>query len=96
MSPTRTIALGLVATLLSGAAALAQANRTVRIVLNEELDVVEPCMAARSNVGRVILQNVNESLTEFDPGDERRSSRASRRSGPRSTPTPGAIKLREG
>jgi len=35
------------------------------IVLNEELDVVEPCMAARSNVGRVILQNVNESLTEF-------------------------------
>ena len=69
MSPTRTIALGLVATLLSGAAAFAQADKTVRIVLNEELDVVEPCMAARSNVGRVILQNVNESLTEFVPGE---------------------------
>ena len=69
MTPTRTIAFGLVATLLSGAAAFAQADKTVRIVLNEELDVVEPCMAARSNVGRVILQNVNESLTEFVPGE---------------------------
>lgn len=44
----------------------AAGEQDVRIVLNEELDVVEPCMAARSNVGRVILQNVNETLTEFD------------------------------
>ena len=57
------------AALLSGAAAFAQDDRTVRIVLNEELDVVEPCMAARSDVGRVILQNVNETLAEFVPGN---------------------------
>jgi peptide/nickel transport system substrate-binding protein len=60
--------LTLLAALLSGTAAFSQEDRTVRIVLNEELDVVEPCMAARSDVGRVILQNVNETLTEFDPG----------------------------
>lgn len=59
----------LMAILLSGTAAFAQEDRTVRIVLNEELDVVEPCMAARSDVGRVILQNVNETLTEFVPGE---------------------------
>lgn len=41
-------------------------DSAVRIVLSESPDVVEPCMAARSNVGRVILQNVNETLTEFD------------------------------
>lgn len=41
-------------------------NHAVRIVLNESPDVVEPCMAARSDVGRVVLQNVNETLTEFD------------------------------
>ena len=52
MTPTRTIAFGLVATLLSGAAAFAQADKTVRIVLNEELDVVEPCMArGRTSAG---------------------------------------------
>ena len=60
--------LTLFAVLLSGTAAFAQEDHTVRIVLNEELDVVEPCMAARSDVGRVILQNVNETLTEFVPG----------------------------
>ena len=68
MKQSLTWKLTLSAALLSGTAALAQEDRTVRIVLNEELDVVEPCMAARSDVGRVILQNVNETLTEFDPG----------------------------
>ena len=68
MQLTLTRNLTLMTALLSGAAAFAQEDRTVRIVLNEELDVVEPCMAARSDVGRVILQNVNETLTEFVPG----------------------------
>src|SRR5918998_4027080 len=27
---------------------------------------MEPCMATRSNIGRVILGNVNETLTELD------------------------------
>ena len=48
--------------------AFAQDN-AVTIVLSEELDVVEPCMASRSNIGRVILQNVSETMTELDPAE---------------------------
>ncbi|MDH2328442.1 ABC transporter substrate-binding protein [Cereibacter sp. SYSU M97828] len=42
------------------------ADTDIRIVLSEDLDLIEPCMATRSNIGRVILQNVNETLTEYD------------------------------
>jgi peptide/nickel transport system substrate-binding protein len=69
MKHSLSLTAGLMATLLSGTAAFAQEDRSVRIVLGEELDVVEPCMAARSNIGRVVLQNVNETLTEFDPAN---------------------------
>lgn len=69
-TPAVTLTATLTAALLSSTAAFAQDTKSVRIVLNEELDVVEPCMAARSDVGRVILQNVNETLTEFVPGQE--------------------------
>ncbi|MCP1199537.1 ABC transporter substrate-binding protein [Notoacmeibacter sp. MSK16QG-6] len=40
----------------------------VTVVLAEELDNVDPCEASRSNIGRVILQNVSETLTELVPG----------------------------
>lgn len=50
----------------SMAPAWAQDDKAVTIVLNEEVDVMEPCMATRSNIGRVILGNVNETLTELD------------------------------
>lgn len=43
-------------------------EKDVTIVLSEELDVVEPCMASRSNIGRVVLQNISETLTELDTG----------------------------
>ncbi|MBI1621258.1 ABC transporter substrate-binding protein [Aquamicrobium zhengzhouense] len=46
--------------------ALAQANTDITVVLSEELDLVEPCMATRSNIGRVIMQNISETLTELD------------------------------
>ena len=49
------------------APALAQ-DKSVTIVLSEELDVVEPCMASRSNIGRVLLQNISETLTELEIG----------------------------
>ncbi|GAB5376838.1 MAG: ABC transporter substrate-binding protein [Acuticoccus sp.] len=52
----------------SATVAMAQDNG-VTIVLSEELDVVEPCMASRSNIGRVLLQNVYETLTELRPGE---------------------------
>ncbi|GGB06073.1 peptide ABC transporter substrate-binding protein [Brucella endophytica] len=38
----------------------------IKIVLPEEADLLEPCMATRSNIGRIILQNVSETLTELD------------------------------
>jgi peptide/nickel transport system substrate-binding protein len=48
------------------APALAQDAGAVTIVLGEDIDLVEPCMATRSNIGRIIMQNVNETLTQYD------------------------------
>ena len=48
------------------APALAQGANEVTIVLGEDIDLVEPCMATRSNIGRIILQNVSETLTQYD------------------------------
>ena len=57
-----------VAAMLAGKSALAQ-ERTLTIVLPEEPDIVDPCHASRSNIGRVVKQNVAETLTEIDPSD---------------------------
>jgi peptide/nickel transport system substrate-binding protein len=38
----------------------------IKIVLPEEADLLEPCMATRSNIGRIIMENVSETLTELD------------------------------
>lgn len=52
---------------LAAATALTPAfAQDVKIVLNEEADVLEPCMATRSNVGRITMQNINETLTYLD------------------------------
>jgi len=48
--------------------AMAQ-DDSVTIVLSEELDIVDPCEASRSNVGRVVLQNISETMTELVPGE---------------------------
>lgn len=45
---------------------MAQDNTDITVVLSEELDLVEPCMATRSNIGRVVMQNISETLTELD------------------------------
>ncbi|MEE3360297.1 MAG: ABC transporter substrate-binding protein [Pseudomonadota bacterium] len=47
--------------------AMAQDN-SVTVVLSEELDLVDPCMSSRSNIGRVVLQNIAETVTEMVPG----------------------------
>lgn len=53
---------------LSAAAFEAQAqDNSVTVVLSEELEIVEPCSSTRSNVGRVLLQNISETVTEMDP-----------------------------
>jgi len=62
-----TCLLGTALTAAAFTPALGQ-EKDVTIVLSEELDVVEPCMASRSNIGRVVLQNISETLTELDTG----------------------------
>lgn len=57
-----------IAAMLAGKAALAQ-ERGITIVLPEEPDIIDPCHASRSNIGRVVKQNVAETLTEIDPAD---------------------------
>ncbi|MEO3434675.1 ABC transporter substrate-binding protein [Inquilinus sp. CAU 1745] len=65
----RQLALATVfATGLAGAAAHAQEN-AITIVLPEQVNNLEPCQASRSNVGRVIKQNINEALTRILPAD---------------------------
>ncbi len=44
-------------------------DRTVTLVLPEEPDIVDPCHSTRSNIGRVVKQNVAETLLEIDPAD---------------------------
>lgn len=63
--------------LMTGAVSLAAlvagsanaADTDVTIVLNEDLEVAEPCMASQSNIGRVILQNITETLAQVDPAN---------------------------
>lgn len=55
-----------IATMMAGYAHAA--NTDIKIVLNEELELVEPCMASQSNIGRVILQNISETLATVNPG----------------------------
>lgn len=42
-------------------------DSAVTIVISEELDLLDPCMSSRSNIGRVVQQNVAETLTENFP-----------------------------
>ena len=58
-----TLLLSSALALLPFAPAFAQ---DVTIVLGEDIDLMEPCMATRSNIGRIIMQNVNETLTTYD------------------------------
>jgi peptide/nickel transport system substrate-binding protein len=61
------VAMGLTVWLTGQGLAADGANITV--VLSEEPDIVDPCEASRSNVGRVVKQNINETLTEINPKD---------------------------
>jgi peptide/nickel transport system substrate-binding protein len=73
MYPSKTTKL--LASALLGAIALpitlapAMAQETVTIVLNDEPRTLEPCQSVSADVGRVIVQNVTESLTQINPVD---------------------------
>lgn len=60
------LALGAVATV---GPAMAQEAGAITVVLSEEPDIIDPCEASRSNVGRVVKQNITETLVEIDPDD---------------------------
>ena len=60
------LALGAIATM---GPATAQEAGAITIVLSEEPDIIDPCEASRSNVGRVVKQNITETLVEIDPDD---------------------------
>lgn len=60
------IALSLVATSTIAVGADAKKN-AVTVVLSEELEIVEPCSSTKSNVGRVLFENISETVTEMDP-----------------------------
>ena len=61
-----TLLLSSALALLPVAPAFAQDGKAVTIVLGEDVDLVEPCMATRSNIGRIIMENVSETLTQYD------------------------------
>ena len=59
------LAAGALAVFL-GTGALA-ASKIVTVVLSEEPDVIDPCESSRSNVGRIVKQNITETMTFIDP-----------------------------
>lgn len=61
------LAAGALAMTIAGGA-VAQ-DKTVTVVLSEEPDIVDPCESSRSNIGRIVKQNITETLTEIDPKD---------------------------
>ncbi|PYG26820.1 ABC transporter substrate-binding protein [Pelagimonas varians] len=65
---TRKTHLFVASALASAVAFGAQAqDNSVTVVLSEELEIVEPCSSTKSNVGRVLFQNISETVTEMDP-----------------------------
>jgi len=73
MSEWRFAAVGVVSAIAAlGAGTIPSAHaqdRDITVVLSEEPDMIDPCEASRSNVGRVVKQNITETLTEIDPDD---------------------------
>src|SRR4029079_17072646 len=68
LGPAAVSVAALVTTILIAPGA-AFAQKTITIVIPEEPDSLDNCDSARSAVGRVIRQNVNETLIELDPND---------------------------
>jgi peptide/nickel transport system substrate-binding protein len=64
----RAVSLAALFAACSVAAVHAQ-DKSITIVLSEEPDIIDPCEASRSNVGRIVKQNIAETFTEIDPKD---------------------------
>ena len=73
----------------------AYAQKTITIVIPEEPDSLDNCNSARSAVGRVVRQNVNETLIELDPNDGKLTPRLAT-SWQQMNPTTWRFKLQKG
>lgn len=65
----RLLAATSLAALAAGSPALAQDTQAVTIVVPSAPDRLDPCETPRGGVGRIIKQNVVETLVELDYGD---------------------------
>jgi peptide/nickel transport system substrate-binding protein len=54
---------------LGALGAVAAEKGEVTIVLPDSIDNLDPCRTARNDVGRILKQNVVETLTEIDPAE---------------------------
>jgi len=54
---------------LAAGPAIADASKDVTIVLPDSIDNLDPCRSARNDVGRIIKQNVTETLTQINAED---------------------------
>ena len=71
-NPFASLVTGVVTAALVFAGCASQApaaDEAITIVLPEAPRQLEPCSAVVSDVGRVVKQNINETLTEVDPND---------------------------
>ena len=62
-------AFGLIAALPASDARAQAANRSITIVIPDEPPDLDPCNMDYSTIGRIVRQNVAETLTEIDPTD---------------------------
>ncbi|HET7159917.1 MAG TPA: ABC transporter substrate-binding protein, partial [Burkholderiales bacterium] len=66
---TTAVSIAALMTMALMAPGAAVAQRIITIVIPEEPDSLDNCNSQRSAVGRVIRQNINETLIELDPND---------------------------
>jgi len=69
LSGLLSVLLAVVLALYAAPVTAADADKTVTIVMVEQPDNLDTCNSARSAVGRVVLKNIAEPLTEIDPKD---------------------------
>lgn len=63
----KTLFGALLASTIVAGGAWAQQGTDVTIVLSEDLELIDPCMSSQSNIGRVLLGNISETLTVYEP-----------------------------
>ena len=95
LSAAAVAALGLAVAWPAADAQAQAANRNIVIVTPDEPATLEPCGMDTSHIGRVVKQNIAETLTEIDPSNGSVKPRLAL-SWEKLTPTTWRFKLRDG